>query len=243
MSRRRIFLLASATFIFLATDFPKPTGHVVDQAQILSTQTEKSLTDKIVQYKEKTSIEIAVVTTKSLDGQDIEGYLQAMVDEGGWKVGKKEEDNGLIILVAPNEKKARIATGYGLEAILNDAKLGRIIRDDMIPHFKQRNFDRGIEAAVNQVIENLGDKQFQEHLNARKVADKPLSVGWSIFWVIIIILIVFVILVLLTNSGIDLSGSSGSGWSSSSSGGGSSRGSDFSFGGGSFGGGGASGSW
>ncbi|GGN46792.1 hypothetical protein GCM10011349_14370 [Novosphingobium indicum] len=89
---------------------------------------------------------MVLATTPSLNGEEISDYAQKLGNR--WGIGRKEHDDGVIILVAPNERKVRIAVGYGLEKTLTNAFCGQVIADDMLPRFKEGDFAAGVEAGV-----------------------------------------------------------------------------------------------
>jgi uncharacterized protein len=124
---------------------------VNDFAGIIDNTSKTQLTNIITQFDKTSKNELAVVTVPSLEGEPIENYAVALFKK--WGIGKKNEDNGLLLLVAPNDKEVRIEVGYGLEPYINDAVAGRIIRDTMIPHFRNGHFGLGI---VNGVVELTG---------------------------------------------------------------------------------------
>jgi uncharacterized protein len=134
------FVLLAANTVFAA--FPAPIGYVNDFAGVLDRDSGARLNQILSSFEQKTGNEIAVAVVKSLDGNTIEDYAVKLYQQ--WGIGKKGKDNGLLILVAPSEKQVRIEAGYGLEGIINDAMAGRIIREKMIPAFKEGNYSAGI---------------------------------------------------------------------------------------------------
>lgn len=129
----------------------KSVGTVHDFANILDLQTESELNSLIAQVEQKTSAEIAVVTIPSLEGMTVEEYAVKLFKQ--WGIGKKEKNNGVLVLVVPNERKMRIEVGYGLEPILPDGLCGEIIREQFVPAFKERDFSKGIVAGVNRIAQ------------------------------------------------------------------------------------------
>lgn len=146
-----LFLFPLSVF---AQEFPKPTGFVNDFAQVLSSETRETLENDLVSFERETTVEIAVVTVKSLGEITIEDYAVRLFED--WQIGKKEKDNGILLLVAPNEKKLRIEVGYGLEPILTDAKAGRIIREKITPAFKEGDFDKGVVSGIEAIQKVAG---------------------------------------------------------------------------------------
>lgn len=139
------------TFAVGALDIPEPTGHVVDLAGILTPEQKAAMEDRLVKLRSATSIEIAVLTIPSLEGEVLETYGERVFMS--WGVGNKETDNGLLILVAKNDRKMRLEVGYGLEGVLPDGLCGRIIREDMAPYFKKGDYNGGINAALVRVMQ------------------------------------------------------------------------------------------
>jgi uncharacterized protein len=131
-------------------DVPFLAGRVTDNAEILSPAMRSSLTEQLKSHEERTGNQLAVLTVPTLEGESIEDYAVAVF--AAWKLGKKGKDNGVLIIVVPNERRMRIEVGYGLEGTLTDGAAGRIIRNAMAPRFKAGDYDGGVEAGVKNVI-------------------------------------------------------------------------------------------
>lgn len=127
-------------------EYPNPTGYVVDAAELLSPVVEADLEAKLTNFATETTNEVAVVTVKSLNGLSIEDYSIHLAEL--WKVGQKVTDNGVIFLTALEDRKVRIEVGKGLEAILTDAKTGKILDDYVVPQFKNNQWSEGITSGV-----------------------------------------------------------------------------------------------
>src|SRR3990170_5163094 len=136
-----VFLLAKFS---LAAVYPAPIGYVNDFAGVLSQEMENSLEDRLSSFTASTSNEIAVVTLSSLEGETVEGAAVKLFEE--WGIGDKDKDNGVLLLVAINDRQMRIEVGYGLEPVLTDSRSGNIIRDQITPLFKAGNYEGGIIA-------------------------------------------------------------------------------------------------
>lgn len=149
--------LLAASAAFAAPDIPYLSGRVNDYAGVMSEAARLALSDSLRLHEEKTGNQIAVLTIPTLDGQGIEEYATAVFDE--WKLGEKDKDNGILILVAPRDRRMRIEVGYGLEGSLNDGKAGRIIRNIMTPKFKQNDYDGGIMEGARAVMAVIGGGQ------------------------------------------------------------------------------------
>jgi len=136
-----------------AADVPFLSGRITDNAEILSQTMRRSLTDLLKAHEDSTGNQIAVLTVSTLGGESIEEYATAVFD--AWKLGQKGKDNGVLIIVAPSERRMRIEVGYGLEAKLTDLLAGRIIRNIVAPRFKAGDYDGGVEEGVKAVITAL----------------------------------------------------------------------------------------
>lgn len=132
---------------------PYLSGRVVDQAAILSTQARERLAAMAQAHERASGNQIVVLTVPTLGGKSVEDYAVRVFEE--WKIGSRELDNGVLILVVPQDRRVRIEVGYGLEGTLTDATASRIIRDLMTPRFREGNYDVGIEAGVTAVIQIL----------------------------------------------------------------------------------------
>jgi len=147
-----LFLLLKAS-ILPAADIPYLTGRVTDNAQILSETTRQSLTAILKEHEDRTSNQIVILTVPTINGESIEEYAVDVFD--AWQLGQKDEDNGILIVVVPNDRRMRIEVGYGLEATLTDAMAGRIIQFLMTPKFKNGDYDGGISDGVKAIIDIL----------------------------------------------------------------------------------------
>ena len=218
-------------------EFPALTGRVVDDADLLSPADEQALTEKLKELEEKSSDQLVVVTLPSLQGYTIEDFGYQLGRH--WGIGTKELDNGVLLIVAPNERKVRIEVGYGLEPILTDA-LSRVIIDNAIlPRFRSGDFPGGIKTGVEDIgLALTGDTaELERRASARHDADE-VPIDW---FTILFYIAIFVLIMYLSSKGVIVApgGSRGS----RSGGGWSSGGGGFSGGGGGFGGGGSSGGW
>ncbi|HEV8273108.1 MAG TPA: TPM domain-containing protein [Chitinophagaceae bacterium] len=231
---------------------PKPTAFyaVVDNTNTLTNEQIEALNQKLTHYKDSTSNEIAVVLINSLDDYPIEDVAIRILRN--WGVGGKEHNNGVVLLVAKNDKKVRIETGYGLEGAIPDITAKSIIDNEITPNFREGNFYRGLDEATNEIIKAAaGEYKAPEGYNRGRRLKT-----WQIF--------LFVIFIWIILGAIGRGGRGGGGYASrrgyrnwggpiwwgggglSSGGGGWSGGGGGGFGGfggGSGGGGGASGSW
>lgn len=151
--RKVIFIFLILFFGFLkpifAVTYPQPTGLVNDFANVLNAEQKTSLEQNLTDFKSKTGNEIAVVTIKSLNDDVIENAAVQIFEQ--WKIGQKDKDNGVLLLVTIDDRKLRIEVGYGLEPVLTDAKAGDIIRNAITPEFKKNNYYQGILNGVEDI--------------------------------------------------------------------------------------------
>jgi len=219
-------------------NYPALTGRVVDEAGVLSASTKSGLMGMLAEHERTSGGEqVVVVTLKSLQGLSIEDFGYQLGRRRG--IGQKGKNNGVLLIVAPNERKVRIEVGYGLEGTLTDAMSRFIIERDIVPAFKRGDLNYGVLAGTSTIIRVLGG-------DASAAAPQPFVTH---LWLVLAVFAfpVFGTLFLLfarmgqhSRSGVDSYPGSGTGGFGS---GGSSGSGGFSGGGGSFGGGGASGSW
>ena len=175
-----------------AQTFPeRGRAPVVDQAELLSPEQEADLTAKSEALFAQTGRRFVVATVKSLEGLEIEDYGVRLGRH--WQLGDEKEDDGVILLVAPNEKKVRIDTGYGAEGFLPDILAGRIIRNDILPRFRDGDIAGGIMAGANAVIQQMSLPADQARENvaqaeAGEAAREKDSPGFLpvIFWAMVI---------------------------------------------------------
>ena len=152
----RFYLLPAmllTSLVLAEVDIPYLTGRVTDNAQIFSPETRRSLTESLKEHENRTSNQIAVLTIPTLNGESIEEYAVEVFEE--WKLGQKDKDNGILIVIVPNDRRMRIEVGYGLEGTLNDGMAGQIIRSVMTPKFKSGDYDGGITDGVRAIMDVL----------------------------------------------------------------------------------------
>jgi uncharacterized protein len=242
-----LLMLFCAAAVAQAPAFPALSGRVVDEAGILDVQTETLLEQKLADLESKTTNQFVVVTLRSLQGYDIADYGYRLGRH--WGIGRQDKNNGVLLIVAPNERQVRIEVGYGLEGSLTDAVTRLIIENAILPRFRANDFAGGLTRGADDVVAVLSGQaaEYQQRAAKRPDASAP---AIDLGTVILFVLIAFVLMRSMTRGVVRPSrrrgswgtgpiffpGSGGS-WGSGSSGGG------FSGGGGSFGGGGSSGRW
>jgi uncharacterized protein len=227
-----------------APKFPPLTGRVVDLANVLSPAAEQKLTTEAAQLEADTGHQFVVATIPDLQGYEIEDYGYQLLRT--WGIGRKEQDDGVILLVAPNERRVRIEVGYGLEPVLTDALSSVILQERVLPRFREGQTEAGIVSGAEAVMQQLGLPEDQAKARVAQAAQaQSQSEGRPNIGSIIVGLIVLcVIISALGGRGgwwilpLLLGGGRGGGF-----GGGGFGGGGFSGGGGSGGGGGASGRW
>ena len=235
-----------------APAFPPLTGRVVDQANVLDASVRSRLDDKLSGLEAKTTTQLVVVTLASLQGYDIADYGYQLGRQ--WGIGQKGSNNGVLLIVAPSERKVRIEVGYGLEGDLTDAVTRLIIANAILPRFRTGDYAGGIERGADDIIQVLSGDAADFKKRAAEQAERSVGADnlGSFVFVLLFIFIWWWIFSRRARRGRFASRRSsgwlfppmGGGWSGGGwSGGGSSGGGGFSGGGGSFGGGGSSGSW
>jgi uncharacterized protein len=133
--------------------FPTPTGRIVDAADFLTPKEEEALLRKLNGVEEATKHQFVVVTLPNLQGQDIAPFTRDLGRH--WGIGRKDYDDGLILLVAPNERQVRIAVGDGLESTLTASVCDGMIRRHILPRFRQGEYPAGIASGVDAIIAEL----------------------------------------------------------------------------------------
>ncbi len=252
-----VFVLLAA-LAFAAPTYPELTGRIVDQAGVIPAPTRATLQTKLKDLEDKSGIQLVVATIKSLGDYDVETYANGLFRY--WKLGEAKKNNGVLFLVAPNDRKMRIEVGYGLEGTLTDALSKVILATAVAPKFKSGDFGAGIERGVEGVIEVLSGVSAEW---VKKVPPPP-SLFEELFPLIIFALFIFIFIMMVRDSGrpssyrtyrrggppvIIIPSNSSRDWddfggsSGGSSWGGGGGFDSFSGGGGSSGGGGASGDW
>ena len=246
--------LCGAVFFAYAANLPALAGRIVDQASLLTPAAQAGLETKLKSLEDKSGIQLVVATVRSLEGIEIEPYANTLFR--AWKLGENTKNNGVLLLVAPNEHKVRIEVGYGLEGTLTDAMSKIIIANAIVPRFKAGDFSGGIERGADDVIATLTTDSSDWQKRPQVRAEDQQSLLDALMPMLIMLIFALVILSILRNAGVTGSGTltrgrggniifmpSGgfSGGLGGGGGGGFSGG--FGGGGGSSGGGGASGGW
>lgn len=177
-----------------AQNFPELTGRVVDQANLLSPAQEADLSSKSEALEKSTDRQFVIATVNSLDGQEIADYSYQLGRH--WKIGDEKRDDGIVMVVAPNEREVWIATGYGAEGFLPDILIGRIVRDTVLPKFKAGDLPGGIMAGADAVIaqaelppgeaqQRVEQARAEQSSRAQSIGPLPIIAMVIVFFVII----------------------------------------------------------
>ena len=237
-----VLWLALASFA-AAADYPALTGRVVDAAHILSPIAAADLERKLADLEQKSGIQLVVATVPSLNGEDIAPYANDLFR--AWKLGEAKKNNGILLLVAPNERRVRIEVGYGLEGTLTDAASALIISNAIATRFKQGNFDAGVTSGVDDTIAVLTTDPSEWQKKPELRSEDQASLFDTLAPIIFMLIVIFIVLRFRRGryAGPFVVFTPGATFSRGGFGGGGFSGGGFFGGGGSSGGGGASGSW
>jgi uncharacterized protein len=242
---------AFASVAVAAPKFPALTGRVVDDAHMLSPAAEEKLTGELASLEQQTGHQLVVATVPDLQGYEIEDYGYQLLRT--WGIGRKDVNDGVILLVAPNQRKVRVEVGYGLEPVLTDALSSVIIQRKILPQFRAGHMEQGVVDGAEALIAQVGLPEDQAKAAAEAARAEPaedmrgFSPGLHLPVLLVVFLILFVMSRVLRGRGggwwwlpfLFMGGGRGGGWNDRGGG----WGGGFSGGGGSFGGGGSSGSW
>ena len=180
-----LFCLATTTHA--QQDLPALTGRVVDLAGLLDSSQESALNTQLEEHEKQTSNQLVVVTLPSLNGNEIADYANRL--GRFWEIGTAEEDNGVLLVVAPNERKVRIEVGYGLEGALTDSLSSIIIQREILPPFRGDNYALGIRQGVNAIIQAIAGEYKAPASSGRDGSD-PISENIGTFLPLIFIAMV-----------------------------------------------------
>ena len=217
-----------------------PQGHVSDWAGVFSPEQKSGLESRIAAVRQATGAQLAVVALKSLHGGEIDDFAVKLFEQ--WGIGEKGKDNGVLLLVAIEDRAMRIEVGYGLEGVLNDAKCGRIRDEWILPRFKEGDYAQGLSAGADALLKVMGGEALPE-----PAAPESNPIAAVVFLAVFIFIFILIVRAAIrgdkggggiSSGGIAGGGLSGRGWS-----GGGGGGSFGGFGGGRSGGGGAGGRW
>jgi len=237
--------------------FPALTGRIVDEAALLGPEDRAAIEGELAALEQKSTDQVAVVTLKSLQGYEIEDFGYRLGRH--WGIGQKGKDNGILLIVAPNERKVRIEVGRGLEPVMTDALSKLIVDNAIVPEFRRGDFPAGIRAGVRDIMDVLlGDAEAvkeRARSSSRGEGMDLASILLLLFWLTVAALVIWAIVSNARTAQpaaarrrgrgvapVVVPGDSG-GWNGGWSSGDGNGGGGWSGGGGGFGGGGSSGSW
>ncbi len=231
MQRLTLIFLLFTVYSFAQIEIPTIKMWATDLTNTLTKSELDDLNNRLKTYEDSTSNQLVALMIPTLGGYPIEEVANEIFTKN--KIGTQKNDNGVLLLIAKNDRKLRIEVGYGLEGVLPDALCSSIIRNVIVPRLKAEQYYLAISDGINAIISTIGGEYISDNLREE---EEPLSLFFIIF-----LIILFIILINRGGmpGGVYRTGGYG-GWSSGGSGWG---GGGFSGGGGSSGGGGASGSW
>lgn len=169
-------LLLSLVLAFMeasALEVPYLSGRVVDNAQILSPEAVSSITETLKAHEELTTNQVVVLTIPSLMGESIEDFAYRVFN--AWGLGQESKDNGILLIVVPNDRSMRIEVGYGLEATVTDLHAHRIIQNIIAPRFREEDYDGGIGEGVQALINIMEGGELPDELTEEESAGSFLS--------------------------------------------------------------------
>jgi uncharacterized protein len=171
-----VFVLAINSFV-LALDVPPLRGRVTDLAGLMPPDRAQALQERLAAFERETGHQITVLTIPSLQGDVLENFSIRVAE--AWKIGQKGFDNGAILLIVRDDRKLRIEVGYGLEGVLPDAIANRIIREVIVPRFRDNDYPGGIEAGVNAILQVTKGEPLPENARSanRGSSSRPSLLG------------------------------------------------------------------
>lgn len=174
-----LLLITALSTIQLARsiEIPYLSGRVNDYAQILSEDARELLSEKLREHEDSTTNQVVVLTLPSLQGESIEDFSNEVFN--AWGLGQQGQDNGILIIVVPDERRMRIEVGYGLETSVPDIMAGRIIREVMTPRFRDGDFDGGILEGTQALIDILAGDELPAHTGSSEPVDSSSMSGLS----------------------------------------------------------------
>ncbi|MBN2408027.1 MAG: TPM domain-containing protein [Elusimicrobia bacterium] len=192
MTAKARLLILLCALVFLGASFPAPAGFVSDFAGIISPEVENRIHELAYELQELSGAQIAVVSVKSLDGMSIDDYAWQLFEK--WGIGEKDKDTGVLLLIAPAERKVRIETGYGFEGAIPDGMAGEIIRKDIIPYFKAGDMNTGILRGSMVLLKLMADEMGVEltgdYQIPQRAQESKASVIRFIFNILILLMLI-----------------------------------------------------
>ncbi|UXN05470.1 TPM domain-containing protein [Bartonella sp. HY761] len=196
--------LSAYNAVFAQTNFPQLSDRIVDNAHLLNQDTINQLSRLLVQQEQKSGDQIVIATLPNLDGRDIESYSNALFRY--WKLGQKDQNNGVLFLIAPNDRAVRIEVGYGLEGVLTDAAASVIINTIVLPKFRANNYQQGIIDGTTAIITVINGEESEllsriRENEARIKNEKSIEArnNFIIITIIALCFLVFIVLPMLAS--------------------------------------------
>jgi uncharacterized protein len=180
--------LVSFTLQAHALDVPELRGYVNDYASMISSPTRAKLEEGLKAFDQSDSTQVFILTLPSLEGEALEDYSIRVVED--WKIGQARKDNGILLLVSKNDRKIRIEVGRGLEGRLTDLMAGRIVDLVITPRFKRGDYDGGVAAGIDALIDATRG-EFQGEQKDSREASQPFGSSWLFLGIIILLFIIF----------------------------------------------------
>jgi len=185
-----VLILLYSSLSGYALEVPPLSAPVNDRAGVLSDEQARQLNQLLMDYEQETSNQFAVLIVPGLDGENLESYSIRVAES--WALGQADKDNGLLLLVALEERRLRIEVGYGLEGVLTDAFCGRVIDQTIVPYFKGGRYFDGISAGLLELIRQTGDEFSPDPSLQPAAAGADNMVGAYLFMVLPFLMIVVV---------------------------------------------------
>ena len=193
------FLLIFLALSAFADDIPGYSGYVNDYAGVISEKDKASMEDVAKEVEEKTGAQIAVLTVRTMTPYtSIDDFSMAVAEK--WKVGEKGKDTGIIIVLAMEERKIRIDVGYGLEGIFNDARVGRILDNNIIPYFRGGDFSAGLRRGMFKIADTIGTEMNVELDERTKMQDNTFTERLCMLIFFIIFVSIFLMMIRRMNN-------------------------------------------
>lgn len=193
--RAAVLVLLLAASPLVALDVPYLSGRVVDNADLISDDVQQRIEQKLAAYEQQTTNQIAVLTIESLEDEALEDYSLRVAET--WKIGQKRKpgqteqkaDNGVLFLIAEQDRKMRIEVGYGLEGELTDLESGRVLDNVVTPYFRSGDFGAGVEKGVDAIIAAIGGEEVTPAPGAGSTAPQ-MQTGEKVFFSLIFFLVI-----------------------------------------------------
>ncbi|WP_425389531.1 TPM domain-containing protein [Ekhidna sp.] len=177
-------------------EVPTLTERVTDLANLLSPSEEAYLTNQLKDLEERKGSQLAILTVNTTEPETIEQYSIRVVDQ--WKLGREDVDDGVLLVIAKNDRKLRIEVGYGLEGAIPDAYAKRIISNIIVPHFRDGDYYLGVEEGVEAIIGLIDGEELPEVASdSRQTSNKKFIALFSFSGIVILIIVMIVAKVLL----------------------------------------------